>query len=481
MSDVQAREFLKKIKGLSKTKQLAEIAVHEALKKVWPKYLIDGKNSANIYKRLKIPFTPVTVNEKMPDTRFFRFDPKEVLFQYKDDDPFSPMQKVKGKGKEYIGDGETITSSKEFKKYGEFHGLHPLAAIAKTVHYIKRGLDVFALKHQSFRAEPGLKILHKRTKKVLFTVSGGGNIFLGEGHPNYVKPKAKIITGRETLAGEENYVGMLGTADEIKIGTEANGIFKNSDELIIPGSAVGFIKYEEGMDKNARHPQQWYNHVLSEKIIKHFKEKYLPTVENRLRDAIRVALDTPNSPSHVKLAKLMNLLDKKGDDTRISSFRELIKLGAGKHRQTSIIADNFIYSSLLDDIMRLGFGVGSTYNIAMDVTGRLNPAEKGELGEVALYEKDPAVIKVIHAKYMKANDITDMENVTMEDINAWLAENKVNVMITRFPVPHQGGAVMSRVKFLHKREAVIMMEINDVKARLEGDNDGDHVEVEFLH
>ena len=73
-----------------------------------------------------------------------------------------------------------------------------------------------------------------------------------------------------------------------------------------------------------------------------------------------------------------------------------------------------------------------------------------------------------------------MKNVSIDDINKWLSTNEVYVMITRFPVPHQGGAIMSRVKFLHKREAVIMMEINDVKGRLEGDNDGDHVQVEFL-
>ena len=39
---------------------------------------------------------------------------------------------------------------------------------------------------------------------------------------------------------------------------------------------------------------------------------------------------------------------------------------------------------------------------------------------------------------------------------------------------------MGRVKYLHDREGVVVLNINDVLKRLEADNDGDHVEVELL-
>jgi len=67
-----------------------------------------------------------------------------------------------------------------------------------------------------------------------------------------------------------------------------------------------------------------------------------------------------------------------------------------------------------------------------------------------------------------------------EEINAWLLNNPVYAMVTRFPVPHAGGALMARVKMIHDRKGVVSMNVYDVKVRLEGDNDGDHVEIEFL-
>ena len=282
----------------------------------------------------------------MPDTILYRFDPKKVKFRYKGGKIFSPMQRVKGKGKQYIGDGETITSAGEFNKYNIFHGLKPGTAIAKTVHYLKRGLYTYALKHQSFLAEPGLEILDSKTEEVLYRVSNQGNIYLGEAHPDYKEDETA-----------PNYVGMLATKDEIKIGaeTDENGnqstIFKDTDKLIIPGSAIGFIKYEEGMDKHARHPQQWYGHVVNDNIIKHFEKHYLPKVEESIRKVMRLALDTPQSTSAEKLSKLMQILDKGGDDTRIASFRELIKLGAGYHVQTASIVDSFLYKNLVSDDM----------------------------------------------------------------------------------------------------------------------------------
>ena len=56
-------------------KRAALIATHEAMKVVWPKYALDKGEGPNIYKRLKIPFTPITTNKQMRSVRILKFNP----------------------------------------------------------------------------------------------------------------------------------------------------------------------------------------------------------------------------------------------------------------------------------------------------------------------------------------------------------------------------------------------------------------------
>ena len=130
------------------------------------------------------------------------------------------------------------------------HGLAINTAIAKTVHYLTQGDDTYAVKHQHFIAEKDWKILTKDGKRILFKISSNRNIYLAPAHPLYKE-------------GGDNYVDQLSTSDEIKVGTETkdkdgfDGIFENNNgQLYVPGSAIGFTKYEEDMDSHAKHPMQ---------------------------------------------------------------------------------------------------------------------------------------------------------------------------------------------------------------------------------
>ena len=462
----QAKRMLKDMLSKNIKERAAIIAGHEAMKSVWPKYAFDEKGGPNVYKRFKIPFTPITMSNEMEDFRVIKFEPKKVKFVYGDKE-FSPMQIVEGKQKDYIGDGESITSTKGFLKFNKGHGLKKGTAIAKTVHYLKDGDDTYALKHLHIQAEPGWKIIDSRSKKNLFKITENGNIYLGSAHPLYKE-------------GEDNYVDQLVTKYEAKIGSEikkenkygVEGIFeKNNNELIVPGKSIGFIKYEERMEKHAKHGMQWYNHLTDPELIKYFDDLYLPKVEDLLRSAIRVAIDTNKSTSADKISKLLEVIQTDTDIGRVPTLLELARLGAGSHRATGELVDKIIQSNLIKPALQLDKKSGSTYNIAMDVTGALTP------GEISISRKNAGYII---NKYMIAQNITSVKDVETSEINEWLASEKVYGMVTRFPVPHEGGVFMARIKSLHERDAVAMMNINDVKNRLEGDNDGDHIIVEFL-
>ena len=73
-----------------------------------------------------------------------------------------------------------------------------------------------------------------------------------------------------------------------------------------------------------------------------------------------------------------------------------------------------------------------------------------------------------------------VKGISNEEISAWLKENPVYVAVTRFPVPHESGMFMAKVVSIHGRQAVAEMNVVDVKYKIEGDNDGDHIVVEYL-
>lgn len=471
MTSSQARELMKLFATSdyknNATNRAAEIAVHEGMKEVWPKYLMDKKGGPNVYKRLKIPFTPVTVNENMDNLIAYYFNPSQVLFQYKDREPFSPMQKVSGKSKQYIGDGETMTSKDTFNvKLNKGHGLRKGTNVAKTVQYMMDGINTYALKHQHQRVEPGLKILNKK-REVLFRVNDSGNLVLGEAHPDY-------------KAGKRNYLDFLATSDEIKIGSENNGMLFDKDgkllnngKLVIPGVSVGFIKFEEGSTPHAKHIQQVYNFVDNPVIINNFKDNYLPIVEKKIREVIRLASDTKGGKTAAeKIAKKLEDIHGVDEIGFIPHILELARLGAGFHQQTGKLIDQLVQGHLIEPALTLSGKNGSVYNVSMDATNTLKPKEISISRHKASY---------IFNKYKEANNITAPNSeITNDEINQWLLNNEVYGMVTRSPVANEGGTYMGRVKFLHEREAVVMMNIEDIKNRIEGDADGDHVEIEFL-
>ena len=440
------------------------------MKAVWPKYALDKGEGPNVYKRLKIPFTPITNNPEMRPIRIVKFNPKEVLFQYGLNAPFSPMKIVNGKEKMYIGDGESITSRRLFTDFNKYFGLASGTDIAKTVQYLKVGDDTYALKHLHIRAKRYWKITDKKGNN-LFKITGNGNIYLGSAHPLYNKED-----------NEKNYVDQLDTTDEIKIGGETqekdgfDGIFEKNnesgrkDELIIPGAAVGFIKYEEGQEKHGIHFQQWWNHLTDPELIKHFEENYVPIAEKGVRDALRVVVDGKKTSAE-KIAGLTKALQTRNKLGRIPTLVDLVSLGAGKHIQTATLIDRLVQKQHVSPALQLKNMNGSTYNVAMDVTGTL------EEGEISISRKGAAeIIK----RYKAANKLTSIEGISNEEISAWLKDNPVHVAVTRFPVPHESGMFMARIVSVHGRQAVAEMNIQDVKGKIEGDNDGDHIVIEYL-
>jgi len=432
------------------------IAIHMAMDSVWPKYLLDRKGGANVYKRLKLPFTPVTISDTMSPTRVIRFNPDLVKFQYKDNKSFSPIVYIFGEPT-YILDGNSITSSEMFDDFDEHHGYYG-PSFAKTVIYEKRGDNILAIKHGHVAAIPGFKILDKNDN-LLFSVDSQGRINIENAHPSYVE-------------GGNNRVKFLATNDEIKI-TE---IFDNEgDDITVSGKSIGFTKYSVDSKSKTKHALQWYNYVKDNAVLEYFRDFMVPAIHKRITSGIYLTLNHHNKDG--KLIKsspdmILNFLEKSGaknSEGYLPIFIEHAKLKAGVHKSNNTHMDKLVQTMIMNDALNLSESPGSILDIAIDPTGRVGRREV----RLAKQNSVPIIKKV--------REITS-KNLKISDINIWLKEegNEIYVLISRVPITNKGGVYMAKVTHLHNRKSLADLNPIDVKEYLEGDGDGDEIHMELL-
>lgn len=441
---------------LSQKEIAANIAVHEALKGVWPKYA--SEKLTTTLKRLPIPTSSISYSKEMPNYKLARLNPMEDNLSWvytEGEETFETKMRnnsMPGVKSKYIGDGATLTSRDMFKKFKTFFGFSSDSHKAKTFIYNKQGDDVLMMKHQQFAVDPGVKIYKnygKAGEKLLVEVDNKGNI---------------IYYGKDKN-GE--YVDMLSTSDEIKI---SNGELAE-DVVEMPGKTIGVSKIENTIAKNAKHGMQWYNHIFDPEVINAFREHILPEIEDNYE---KLYNNFKGDMSPKMIEDFLAYLEKNDNEGYLPTILELAKLGAGRHQSLEPILNSLMMNKLAIPAIQSSYQEGSRYDMSPNFRGDLKE------NEVSLATQNSTMIWQAYANAM-GKPLSDFDRKKdIHEINAWLKDNEVNVFITRFPVPHAGGVILARVKRLHTKKSLIELNATDTFAKLEGDYDGDHVQVELL-
>tara|TARA_R100000951_G_scaffold84108_2_gene71864 strand:+ start:166 stop:9351 length:9186 start_codon:yes stop_codon:yes gene_type:complete len=479
-----AESKVAKLMRFTPVEKAREIAVYLAANHVYPGYLNDLKGGANVYDRLKIPFTPVTISPSMPSIKVERFNPKEVLFRgaltdikingvqqrsFESHSPFKSEGLPKGT---YIGDGKTITSQETFDLFYEHHGLRKTTAKAKTVIYYKNKRKSLMFKHQHMLPTRNWEITDL-DGNVLYTIDNKRNIKNANG----------------------DTVHFLTTDDELKVGGEIKGengsssngmMTEKNNSLTIPGQSIGFIKFDEHSKQGVKHAAQPYNHIYDEKVLDAFFDKYLPSLNKNLRQSYLLGTMTEEQLEknpEIQTDKVYQFLKTySGVDAMsfVSHAVNLAEAGAGLHTSISPMVDTLLMTKKILPDIEFSNSEGSVYDIDMDETGTLNE------GEISLSVQNATDIKRLYAKNNdKPIDKKSLNNIPITDINDWLQSkiddgNPIKVLVTRYPSSHIGSSAMLTVSKLHSRRALAVMNYIDVKGRFEGDQDGDEVHVELL-
>lgn len=476
-------KIIESYKKLSDLQISGELAVHEAMSHIFPRYL--DHSLSKVIKRLKIMTGGITYSKHLDNFKIGKFKPKSGRYSwvYENEDGSEPnvtdlTQSLSGNRKNNIGDGATIMSQNFVSKLRQAFGLKQFSKL-KTVLYNRVGLDTIAMKHEQFVADKGLKIYKSygaKNQKLIAEIDQDGNI---------------MFYGNNGTS-EGQYVDLLATPDEVKL---FDGQF-DQDIVDMPGKSLGLVKIDSKSKKHAKHGAQWYNYVYGDTkegqdVINAYKNPNNPNsiiskVKRNLKKMFFVSNDndgtTNTEISNSKLLEFLNYRKKNEADGFMPDLIGQVELGAYKHKGVASILSSIVMKRLAMPAFTSSMQEGSRYDMSPNFRGDLKP------GEVALGSENSTMIWLQYAaaKGLDSEQWNREKNSgDLTNINEWLSGNidgyfEQKVLITRFPVPHDGGVILAKVKRLHDKKSVIELHPDDTFNRLEGDYDGDSVQAELL-
>ena len=445
-------EDLKKL-GIKTEKDLGffraqEIARFEAIEAYMPGMIKEG-DGAKLLKRIKIPFTPVVRSEEMEDAEVLFVDPTNLQF-VKDGRATNATHEVPDIGAKYIGDGGTPTSRTFFNKMNASLGLKEGVNTAKTVMYENNNegkkSNLGAFKHQHYAPTKNLEIWEnygKPGQKLVAKIDGNGDI--------------KDVNGK--------YYDMLLTKDEAKISTGDFNVDPGSS-FNLKGTSIGLIKYGEKAHSTAKHPMQWYNYIRDPEVRRKFKDIMLPRAQKKIQEAWDLIKDDA-LPAEEKILEVLKKLEGEYPEGLAHTLVEKARLGAGQTPDMEAMLNTIIQTGVLEKGLQLGNNPGTMADLAPNLAGDLNE------GEISIGESDA---DFIFKRYKEETG----SKATIYNVNQWLKGRALQVLVSRSPIPYDGGATMMTVKRIHSRGGIAEMHANEIYRRFEGDNDGDKVQIELL-
>ena len=442
-----------------------EIARFEAIEAYMPGMFKTG-DGPKLFKRIKIPFTPTVMSGEMKDSKARIFDPSRTTFVSLKGKVTPATRVIPDHGKEpkYIGDGGTITGASFFKSMTNAIGLSPKARKAKTVIYENSDNGLLTVKHQHYSPAIGTEIWYDHDTK-------GAEMI------------AKINENGEIEDANGNILDLLLTKDEAKImsdkiGNEGSGFgtAMNTEEVFtVKGSSIGLIKYAEKPHKTAKHPMQWYNYIRDDEntgdVIAAFREHILPQAEAKVQEVFDLIKDDKDMSSAEKVLKLFKKLEGEYPDGLAHNLVAKAELGAAATPDLEGMLNVLAQTQILEKGLQLAEMPGTLTDLVPNLEGDL------ELGEVSPAFSDS---KFIIDKYKEEVSADKDADVDMNTINEWLKTRDLQVLVSRSPIAFAGGATMMRVAKLHNRHGLGEIHPEETFRRLEGDNDGDEIQIELL-
>ena len=456
----QARNFLgfrlqpdgkwKKTKNASQKKWLAaEIARMEAMLNIMPADMIN--NGAEFMRRSKIASTPVFTSPLMNKFKAVVIakgnEKKNLVFVDRAGNEAPMVEGIPGMGSRNRTDGASIGGRSFFENFWNAFGADPSRKLSKNVIW-DAGKNI-AVKHETFMPESGLKIMKKvegKPSELIAEIDDDGNAFIFDGD--------KKVS-----------VDMLMTDDEAKYSS-----YNTLEVFDVQGNEFGLIKYNS-KKSNSKFPTQWFNYITDSDLRNQIMDELMPRVKSGIQRLFTMTESNEASPQLIY--KFTQSVQSDSPHAVTNTFIEKMKLGLGSHPDGAQMLNKLYKTQIMDRALQLADGNGTYLDIIPDYTG--THAEN----EVSISIDDADAVLQAYADQF-GGTIKEAKEMGIRRLNQWLAEVPVGVLVSRSPIPYIGGVFVGRIKALHDRGGQVVLNSDTVTKRLEGDNDGDAVQLEFL-
>jgi len=434
-----------------------EIARHEVMERIFPGYL--NMPGEKVFKRIKLPLTPGVVSKNMPVAVGHIFNKDKASFVIERDGKeveVKALYEVSRGNKKYRLDGSSLTSTRLIKAMIKAFGMKPGASKVKTViQTTNENLDKLFVKHKHFRPPYPVKI-----------------------YENYGKSNQKLVAEIDEAGyikdSEGKDIDVLLTDDEAKI---FGGEFNVGGKFSIPGTAFGLLNMEDKTHDSAKGVIQLYNYIQNEEILQAWKEEVFPKIRKKLRKVFLLGQATRRKNAQQNIAELFRRISA-SPNALPDIAHEMFKNDLGMHKQGSGLLDKVVQNQLNLPALGLEGQPGMMGDILVDFTEELDYLE----ARVSIQDASN-IIKAYMEDSDNHNDTRDFKTLQrhgMDAINTWLKTADYKMLITRSPVSHLGGANMVTITKLHDRKGQIHLHPLLVFKDLEGDGDGDKVNLEKL-
>jgi len=451
------------------------IGWHHRMKEIkGKKYLIrySKKNIANLYKRLKLDVFEGWVPRGMGETKILVIDPETTEFEFvSSDGKVVTKPAINQESGKYRYDGWTMTSRDYFERLYRATGVN--TKVLKTViRYLNplNGVDYIALKHAEMVPYDNMTIykteeINGKTKRTPIAFYTYGK-WHDAANPNVTFDR---VTSREEAKDVDG-------AYDVK-----------NDFITLPEDSVRVAFSVDTSAKHAAFPIAMNELFLSDKFFDKntLAKDYLQAVINYYGNNAKEYLDELYSfrDNPKKLKAFINRRLKRGEVPKeLEQYVQLTEDGEALLipnviRQIIPMLNNKI---IIDGINKMR---AFENNRATHLDIVANGGEDLNNGEVGLSLDNEAVVTWLEEEMGEKIDLgDDVSRIrALSNINKWLAENELRLLIHRQPIQSQTKIKYMKVRYVTLGHGqVIHMTEHDILRVLDGDLDGDSVYVEKL-
>ena len=442
----------------------ANIARHEAYKKLYGDDYWVHMSMHKLVHRAKIPFGNGLSNDKMPSKKLRTFDPgvglgknsKSTMLIYKQGEveptEVPLVQNIDGQW-QYIWDGMTMTSERvHSEEYNKYLATNKKARRAKTFIYQRDERGAMMIKHQEMTFFMGDDV-----SKVEITDGEGNDVAT-------IRRKNGDIT---ILDAEGNYLDYLNTPDENKVMTGEFAKMMNQS-VEIDGGSVNLINFPRDKDKAfGKFYKQLLNYFPDSKFQKSAMDFFDDPDPKRPRSPqsfFRKLTEIVKNPK--KLDQLKIAYSNATIDGLPLMLKRNAQVGVGFHVSESGTNDNVTKNALVQPALEFPV-YGTTLDFRMDTMGNIADNE--------------IVLPYDHSIADNIRKIMGKSDASKSDINRFLRKKPIEILLIRSPVTSRYGYRVLKVKSLENIGDTFMVNPKIVKQVLEADGDGDKGSVTFLN